>query len=364
VNNQGGAQTRTFNVNTTQGSAIFSGVLSNSNTTTFNKTGLGTLLLSGTNTLTNTTTFGLSAGVLQINAAASLGSGAISFGGGVLQVNTTAPVLLGGSILMTAVGGVDVVSGGSVTLSNPVLGAFSLTKTGPGSLILTGTASTNSSMVIGGAPLATAANQTSGVSGGTVSTTATGGNVFGTGTITVNGGVLSLVGGSTAQAISVGTLNFGGGSYIQLNAATTSSKLTVATLTRNNLGTLTLLSGTLVNVGSIETLALGGTSSYLNTGSMLTTPNVYIRLAGTGQDAEFAQLGSLSGTWGFKAQTALTTNTLSASGTLSVGTIATSGTVGAGTISLLALKVSGSTISSGTASLRARSSVRHLDNFG
>jgi len=101
------------------------------------------LLLSGTNTLANTTTFGLSAGVFQINAAASLGSGAISFGGGVLQVNTTAPVLLGGSILMTAAGGVDVVSGGSVTLSNPVLGAFSLTKTGPGSLILTGTASTN-----------------------------------------------------------------------------------------------------------------------------------------------------------------------------------------------------------------------------
>jgi hypothetical protein len=172
-------------------------------------------------------------------------------------------------VLATNASGIDVTAGNTFTI-NPLTGGgtiaslsggFGITKTGAGELafnpLTSGTLNnTNTSLTIGGAPLATAANQTSGVSGGTVSTTATGGNPFGTGAVTLNGGMLALNGGTAAQAVTLATVNFGGGSYLQLNGSVSTSTLTATALNRNNLGTLTLLTSNTANFGTLGTGSL------------------------------------------------------------------------------------------------------------
>src|SRR6185369_2298920 len=115
---------------------------------------------------------------------------------------STARNLIFGTSAGTAVAsssGIDVPNAaGTLTFTSPLLRqstaptSITLTKTGAGTLAFnsSATASTITSLIIGGAPLASAANQFSGVSGGTVSTTAVSGNPFVTtaGSITINGG--------------------------------------------------------------------------------------------------------------------------------------------------------------------------------
>jgi hypothetical protein len=255
-------------VDTAQGVVTLAGTLSNSTATTnYVKTGRGTLVLSGVNTQANTNTgdgnYGRSlfidSGIVSVSADANLGRTTVIGGSQSHQAGLPGDILLRGGVLrvdgsfattrqfqFTVASGIDVTAGNTFTI-NPLTGsgtiasfsgAFGLTKTGNGVLALnpltTGTLNnTNNSLTIGGAPLATAANQTSGVSGGTVSTTATGGNVFGTGAVNLNGGVLALNGGTAAQAVTLATVNFGGGSYVQLSGSVSTSTLTATALNRD-----------------------------------------------------------------------------------------------------------------------------------
>ncbi|NBV86008.1 MAG: hypothetical protein EBS01_07045, partial [Verrucomicrobia bacterium] len=316
--------------------------------------------------LRQTAPYAISAATLYSGSATIVVSSTSNLAVGMPIVGNSIPA--GATILSVGTNGMA--SGGTVVISAPATnnltadptvaagsvltsGAFPLTKTGGGTLMLSTAFSTGSldttftNLIVGGAPLLSAAGQLSGQGGGFVLASGTTGSPFGSGSISLYGGVVGLVGGSVAQSLTVGSISFGAGSYIQLNGGTTSSTLTVGTLGRNNLGTLTLLSGSLVAGGSTEVLAVGGTTAYANTGSMLSTPNVYLRLAGSGQDADFVQLGSLAGTWGFKAQSASTTSSLTASSAGTLAVISSNTPVGTGTVTVLGMKVSNSTVSGG-----------------
>ncbi len=202
---------------------------------------------------------------------------------------------------------------------------------------------TMTTLVIGGAPLTTAANQLSGSGGGMVSTNALSGLPFASSVATINGGVLSLVGSATGnQSLAIPTVNFGAGSYIQIaKGAGRSSTLTVSTaLTRLNQGTLTFLPSAIANLGAASTEdVIVSTSAPGNTGQMLTVPDAYVRLAGVGQDADFVQYGAN----GFTLETSTTTASLATSAATSLANLSASTQVGTAinqTIDILAVRTS------------------------
>ncbi|MDB6120936.1 MAG: uncharacterized protein JWO08_4717, partial [Verrucomicrobiaceae bacterium] len=389
-------QIRNFAVLQTQGVTTFSGNLSNTSALGSNlfKLGGGTLVLSGTNTQGNLktddvnygTTVALTAGMLSVNADANLGVATVAtvgtgnyakdgagttlnhaagsasdirLRGGVLQVTgagfTTSRSLILGTPLADAVAsssGIDVPTG-TFTVSNPLLvqttapTSITLTKTGAGTLALNGstTASPIGSLIIGGQPLATALNQFSGASGGTVSTTAISGNPFvsAAGSITINGGTLSLVGGGTAQALTVAAISFAGGSYIQLNKASTGSALTATALTRSGQGTLTIVPSAIANLGTGVSATgenLITSTAYANTGGILTVPAVYIRLAGVGQPANFAQYGANGFTLNSATSTTLVDGTAATSTLLDLPSSATPYTLLGSTVTYNAVRTS------------------------
>ncbi|EDY20582.1 autotransporter-associated beta strand repeat protein [Chthoniobacter flavus Ellin428] len=344
VNNESGTsanRTRQFTVSMTQGVTTFSGNFTNTQPLALQKAGAGTLVLSGVNTQADTATtdtlygtgIAVNGGTLQVAADTALGQTTSLIVGGGHTIAGAADVRLGGGVLATtasfatsrlfiytANSGIDVASGTTLTENQITTGAFTLTKTGNGTLALnpaTPGSLTESitGLTIGGAPLTSAANQLSGTGGGTVSTTATGGSlVAATGSITINGGTLSLIGNSTtAQALTIPTVTFGSGSYIQLNKSGTGSALTATALTRVNQGTLTILPSALGNLGTgapATSEDLITSTTYTNPNGMLALPDVYIRLAGTGQDANFAQYGGANG---FAVNNAVTTTALDGS---------------------------------------------------
>jgi autotransporter-associated beta strand protein len=372
LNNPTADLSRNFQVDTTQGVVTLSGTISNTASVHFIKSGRGTLVLSGSNTqvATNTgnTNYGRSlfidAGMLSVGADANFGRTTPMAAAQAHVANLPGDVLLRGGVLrvtnsfattrqfqITTASGIDVTAGNTFTI-NPLAGgtttaslsgAFAITKTGAGELafnpLTTGTLSnTNNSLTIGGAPLITAANQTSGVSGGTVSTTATGGSAFGTGAVNLNGGVIALNGGTAPQAVTVTALNFGGGSYVQLSGSVSTSTLTATALTRSNLGTLTLLTSNTANFGTLGAGSLRvTTSSALATANgMLVTPNIYVRLLGAAQDATFA---SLSGGV-LISNTANTTAGLSLPAPNELVDLSAPTTVASGTVDVLAVRTS------------------------
>ena len=127
--------------------------------------------------------------------------------GGVLQ--STGTFTTARSLIFTLASGIDVTGGNALTVSSPTLGAFALTKIGSGTLALNSDTNATTNLTIGGFA----------GGGGTVSTTAVSGTPFGTAasTITINSGTLSLIGSAGAQAITTASLEFRGGSYIQIN---------------------------------------------------------------------------------------------------------------------------------------------------
>lgn len=104
------------------------------------KTGTGTWTLSGTNSYTGTTSF--DGGVLSIAASNNLGTGALSFDGGTLQTTNAGAITINRPISFDAgYGTIDVSNaGGNTTLSGQLSGAGGFTKTGDGTLTITGTA--------------------------------------------------------------------------------------------------------------------------------------------------------------------------------------------------------------------------------
>ena len=100
------------------------------------KLGGGTLVLAENNTYSGGTT--LSAGVLQMAASGSLGSGSISFQGGTLQFGPGVTADVSAQIAPLASGQAAIVdtNGNNVTFTAPINGGGGLTKAGQGTLTL------------------------------------------------------------------------------------------------------------------------------------------------------------------------------------------------------------------------------------
>ncbi len=309
INTDGTLRQRTFAVLATQGTVTFNGTLnaSGANFGRIIKTGAGTLVLNGNNTINYAASgnpLAVNQGTLQFTADTNLGvvsaatASTINLGGGVLQLAgantvTWASGASNRSLALLSASAVSVTdAAGILQLNTAVTGLVGLTKIGAGTLRLNSGSNSFGNLTLGGFP----------VGGGTVSTTASG-TPFGTAvsTITINSGTLSLIGGAAAQAITTANLEFRGGAYIQLNKGTTGSALTATALTRGATvpqGTLTLLPSALANLGtgpSATSENVITSSAFANTAGMLTLPNVYARLAGTGQDADFVQYGGANG---------------------------------------------------------------------
>ncbi|TCO92740.1 autotransporter-associated beta strand protein [Chthoniobacter flavus] len=320
INSDSSLRNRTFNVLASQGETSFLGDLTSSGAAggRITKNGAGTLVLEGNNTFfgtTGTSLITLSAGVIRFSADMNLGrvsttqSNFTISGAGALALEGTTPVTWDAASsnrnlnLTSSSGAIEVDdANGLFTMNTRVTGAFGLLKQGAGTLALNANNNQITNLVIGGAPVAAAANLAAGLSGGTVSTTATSGTPFGTASITLYDGTLSLVGGATAQALSIPTLNFGGDSDIQFNHGTTTSQLTGTTIARLNQGTLTLLPTTIAALGDTERLIAGNFAAFPVANGMLATPSVFVRLPGVGQDANFATYGAN----GFQLHTAST----------------------------------------------------------
>ena len=115
------------------------------------KIGTGTLTLSGTNTYTGGTTF--AGGTVSVSSDANLGdlAGSLTFKGGILQVTGTAFNTTARTINLGSGGGTfDIADAANNFILSQDLGGTTLTKTGAGTLTLTGTESFYGAMVSAG----------------------------------------------------------------------------------------------------------------------------------------------------------------------------------------------------------------------
>jgi autotransporter-associated beta strand protein len=311
------------------------------------------------------------AGANQTHGAASATD--FRLRGGVLQV--TGNVTTGRSLIFGVAGGgsgasssgIDVSAGSTFALTTPTLNqttvptSVTLTKTGAGTLAFNSAGTLNDTITvlnIGGAPLIGADSLLSGTGGGTVSTTATGGLPFSTGAVNIFGGTLGLVGGGLAQALTVTTVNFGGGSHISLNPGATTTQLTATALNRSGQGTLVIqpLTATLGDFGAGANAAklLTSSTETLSNG-MLATPSIVVQDPVSGA-YNYVTYGAGNG---FTVYTGATVNSLGASAATSLADLSGAPVqVGTGIIDVMAVRTSADiTPTDGTSLLR-------IDNGG
>ena len=123
------------------GNHTLSGIIDGAGALT--KAGAGTTTLSGINTYDGITT--INAGTLSIGADSGLGdapgvatAGHLTFGGGTLDTTADMSLSANRGIALTGAGTIDVDAGTTLTYDGIIAGASTLTKTGAGTLTLTG----------------------------------------------------------------------------------------------------------------------------------------------------------------------------------------------------------------------------------
>lgn len=214
------------------------------------KEDLGTLILTGLNNYTGGTA--INGGVLQVAGNGSLGNvaGALSFDGGTLR--NTNNFAMARSVTINQ-GGATFDAQGNLILSQPIDGAGALTKTGAGTLFITGT-----NTYAGGTA----------INGGTVSVSSDANLGDAAGALSLDGGTLR---NSAAFASARGvTLGSGGGTFDTVDDLTLSGSIAGAgALTKTDAGALVLAAdntyagGTTI-AGGVLQLGNGG-----NAGSIL-----------------------------------------------------------------------------------------------
>ncbi|MGO4736616.1 autotransporter domain-containing protein [Bosea sp. 2KB_26] len=216
----------------------FSGNISGSGSLT--KDGAGALTLTGTNTYTGGTR--VNGGTLVIAAPAALGSGPVTFGGGVLRFDYAGS--LDRPITVDSGGFTVDTNGNAETMSAPLTGSGPFTKVGSGSLNLTGNSPVTGPTSVQAGRLA--------VNGSLANSSVTvqdGATLGGNGTI---GGLIVQNGGFAAPGNSIGTLTvagnvaFGAGSIyqVEVNAAGSSDRIVASGLATLSGGTVAVLAET------------------------------------------------------------------------------------------------------------------------
>ena len=219
----------------------------------FTKNGVGILVLSGSNTYSGGTS--LNGGILAVNSDANLGTGLLSFNGGTLEALAAgAGVTSTKAITLESLGGRFLADAATTTstLSGAISGTGSLTKDGPGTLLLSGANTYTGGTVLRAGTL-----------------TVKGTQALGLGDVVVNGGILN----ADPQSINVK------GNYVQ-----------------NTGGTLQLqVAG--ANPGQYDSLNVGGNASLGGTLQLISLgfqpkPGDQLTLITTGRgvSGRFAQL--------------------------------------------------------------------------
>lgn len=355
VNSDASLRTRTFAVQNQHAPVTFSGVLSASGAAgaLIDKTGPGMLILTGANTLASSATTGIrvSGGVLRVNSDAALGAGtSVILNGGVLSFSES--VTSARQLVLAANSHIDVATGKTVTLSAATTGAFTLSKSGEGTLLLNNIANTISTLTLGGQPVLDS-NVGRYTLGGVVASTATSGTPFATAGVTIANGALALVGGAAPQALSIPTVTYTGAGAVALNKGATTSQLTISTaltrggapagytpaLTSVNPGTMYVVPTALAELGTNEKLLISAgapANTATGGGNILTTPSVFVRLQTPG-DANFARYDA---TTGIREHDVVTVASLAASASANVADISVADVAGAGNIDIQALRAS------------------------
>ncbi|MEI6656371.1 MAG: autotransporter-associated beta strand repeat-containing protein, partial [Verrucomicrobiota bacterium] len=339
-------------VTVTANTLTVGGIISNGTATGLTKAGDGTLILSGNNGYTGTT--GINAGTLVISGSGKLGAttSALTLGGGKLDLGTTSQTQGAVSITSAAASG-NTIQNGSLTgtsyaASNStgnaivtanllVNGAAGLTKSGAGTLTLSGTNNTyNGGNIVNGGTLALSVGSTMGA---TLNTLTLGGGTLDLGTTSQTAGAVNL----TAAAASGDTLKNGsltGTSYAVSNSsgnAIISANLLVngaAGLAMSGAGTLTLSGtntysgGTSISNGGTAVMSGSGTLGSTS-GSLAVNSLALLDLNGTSQ-----QVNALTGSGGTLVNNATgTVSTLTVASGSYAGAIADN-TSGTGTLAL------------------------------
>jgi autotransporter-associated beta strand protein len=208
----------------------------------FTKDGLGMLTLNGANTYSGGTN--LNGGILAVNVDGNLGTGPLSFNGGVLEalaagggISSNKPVMLnpsGGTFLADP--------GTSSTLSGAITGEGAWTKTGSGTLILTGTNTYGGGTTISAGTLQLGNGGTTGSIPGNV--TDNGVLAFNRSNVFTFGGVIS--GEGSVQQNGTGTTVLAGN-----NTYTGGTTINAGTLQLGNGGTSGNIVGNVINNGSL-----------------------------------------------------------------------------------------------------------------
>lgn len=381
INSDTSLRNRTLQVINPYQPVTFSGNLSNSSAAGSNllKTGSGLLILTGTNTQANLSTsdgnYGtglfIDDGIVRVSSDAALGSTTtlaaagshlagpadVQIRGGYLSVATGFTTARQFVLATNSNGGFDVAANQTLALSTATRGAFGIRKVGPGTLALNSNANTITGLTLGGAQQLGPNVGFFSHTGGIISTTATSGTPFVTGStaaVTVNSGALSLVGGASAQALSIGRFIYGPAAGLMLNKGTSTTSLTASEAATTsfqrsgsfnsvNYGTLTIMPSALANLGTggeqflITNSGSRPTNSTLSGGDILAVPSIFVALSGSGQDANFARYDATNG---FMQHNVPTVTTLGATAASNVGDISTADTAGAGPIDIGALRIS------------------------
>ena len=236
----------------------------------FSKAGAGLLILSASNSHSGGTT--VSGGTLQVENTDALGTGALAVNAGVLDLfgNSVAIGALSGSsgaLITNSLGGAitlaSTVASGTTTYAGTItdgVGVTAISKTGAGTLTLSGSNSHSGGTTVGGGTLQVG-NE----------------NVLGTGALTVDGGTLDLHGNSLA----VGALSGSGGSITSMVSGTSALTTTISS------GTSTY-AGNIVNSAGAVALTKSGTGTLILSGSL-----TMAGLNANGGVTQIAQSGSI-----------------------------------------------------------------------
>ncbi|HEY3221027.1 MAG TPA: autotransporter-associated beta strand repeat-containing protein [Gemmatimonadales bacterium] len=353
------AATRSITVSNAASTLTISGVITGAGGVT--KNGAGGLVLGGANTYTGATTF--NAGTISIAADAALGAapgaptpGKIVFAGGTLRSTASFTLAANRGISLSGAGTISTDPATTLTYGGIIAGAGSLTKTGTGTLLLSGVNSYSGATTVSGGTLRIGVtNSIASTSAVTVAAGAT----FDLGGFSDVIGSLAGAGTVTSSVVSAVTLTAGGNNTTTAFSGLIQNGTGTVALTKTGTGTLTLSgansysgtttvsAGTLLVNGAQPTSAvslnggtLGGTGTVgaitstgggssvspgvagpgtLNSGSVNWSsgaPSFVVQLNGTTAGSGYDQLNvtgtvnltgaSLSGTMGFTPPTGAT----------------------------------------------------------